>query len=141
MFFCLTWYNEENKEKERSYPMKTSKDIIATVETDYGKISISDAVVKSFVQNLIQEIPGIHEIELKNLIFKSTQSGEVAVTTGDEMDSIDLTVSVCVLGTVKVVEVAEQLQQRLMLDIPQFLGVKINTVVVQIKQIVFHDEK
>lgn len=122
--------------------MKTSKEkIIATIETSYGCISISDAVVTTFVQNLIQEIPGIQEIEFKNLMFKSAQSGEVEVVSGTEADSIDLTVSVCVLGTVKVVEVAEELQKRLTLEIPQFLGVKINTVIVQIKQIVFEEDE
>lgn len=120
--------------------MKNSKDIIATIQTEYGEISIANSVVTDFVQNLIQEIPGIQEIEFKNLIFKSTQSGEVEVLSCEESDCIDLTVSICVLGTAKVVQVAETLQRRLMLEIPQFLGVKINTVIVQIKQIVFNEE-
>lgn len=121
--------------------MKHSKDIIATIKTEYGQISVTDAVVTGFVQNLIQEIPGIQEIEFKNLIFKSTQSGEVEVVSSTESDCIDLTVSICVLGTTKVVQVAEELQKRLMVDIPQFLGIKINTVIVQIKRIVFDDDE
>ena len=41
--------------------MKHSKDIIATIKTEYGQISVTDAVVTGFVQNLIQEIPGIQK--------------------------------------------------------------------------------
>ena len=86
--------------------------LLPIVETDYGYISISNNVLTDFVRHLIEEIPGMQQIEIKNFISKTTQSGEVEIQKADSEDSIDLNVSVCVLGTVKVTEAAEELQKR-----------------------------
>lgn len=111
--------------------------LLPIVETDYGYISISNNVLTDFVRHLIEEIPGMQQIEIKNFISKTTQSGEVEIQKADSEDSIDLNVSVCVLGTVKVTEAAEELQKRLRYEIPQILGIKIDKVILHVKKIVF----
>lgn len=111
--------------------MKT-KEPIAVLTTELGTVAFQEQVFTTLVKESMKENEVVLAIELSQL-----KRQKIQIASGESDNEVSLTVSVKLRGPVRAIQVCREIQEHLMTEVSNCLGVVVTEVILNIEDIIY----
>lgn len=111
--------------------MKT-KEPIAVLTTELGTVAFQEQVFTTLVKESMKENESVLAIELNQL-----KRQKIQIASGEAANEVSLTVSVKLRGPVRAIQVCQEIQECLMTEVSNCLGVVVTEVILNIEDIIY----